>query len=252
MSTKIYNGYKFDKDYSLRELDNLLTGVRKPIRVQVLKDFFGQILREFVFVYDCYCTFGEDAVVKRMKNFENVEVKTPIKWSVIFFEIANFFEHKKNEAEKSSYRNPFFDFTCEVHILPIKDKILFLYYGEKRELQEILESFPFVQEYIFQNQTDKPDEISDEEWEQREKDWEDAIIDYVPANHGFTVKLAPAYIPFISEELLAEVKPYMDSLNERVQYVFTSKLGTAEKNDIEKKLIEINSWQDAWNLFLNL
>ena len=44
--------------------------------------------------------------------------------------------------------------------------------------------------YHYQNQCDKPDDISDEEWNKRESDWNTAIgPDYIPANHGLQVQL---------------------------------------------------------------
>lgn len=55
MSTKIYNGYRFDKDYSLRELDNLLMQLKKEVQNVANKEYSKQILNELLYIYDCKC-----------------------------------------------------------------------------------------------------------------------------------------------------------------------------------------------------
>ena len=57
-------------------------------------------------------------------------------------------------------------------------------------MHEIVENLPYLADYHYQNQVDKPESISDEEWEQRKNDWEKALgSDGIPARHGMSVQL---------------------------------------------------------------
>ena len=49
-----------------------------------------------------------------------------------------------------------------------------------------------LEEYHYQNQTDKPDDISSRAWTQRRKDWDKAVPTGVPSIDGMVVKLLDA------------------------------------------------------------
>lgn len=49
-----------------------------------------------------------------------------------------------------------------------------------------------LEEYHYQNQTDKPDDISSRAWAQRRKDWDKALPTGVPSSDGMVVKLLDA------------------------------------------------------------
>ena len=55
-------------------------------------------------------------------------------------------------------------------------------YTEQSTLRKIFENEEIVQEYIYFNNTGEPDEISDEEWEQRAEDWDKLGYDPVCLN----------------------------------------------------------------------
>lgn len=205
MSTKIYNGYRFDKDYSLRELDTLLMELKKEIQKVANKEYCKRILDELLYVYDCKCFFGEEIAKKRMNEYCKKEPEK-LSWLNVLYDIGFYVDDKIKESKVSGKRSLQYDFGCEIHIMPTKDKLLFTLYVEKEEFKEIIESKPFVLEYMYQNQTDKPDDISDEEWEERAKDWDEAIIGGIPANHGFTVSFVNDFsFPVISSDVIREV-----------------------------------------------
>ena len=266
MSTKIYNGYKFDKDYSLRELDFKLMKLKNRIQAEATKTFFEQVLNEWMYIYDCYSFFGPEIAIKRMNKYSKKE-PTSLDWSHILYEII-FFVEKQIRESKISYRRDFnYDYQCDIHILPIKDKLLFLYYGEKDNFRKILNEQNFIMEYHYQNQTDKPEKISNEEWEQRKKDWEEAIIDYIPSNHGFTFNLVNSdNFPFINSETAKEFNPTIRTFEERAKEIaydieypcekFTmsilcspeyKKFLSDHTKKVKEKLKTFNSWEDIFN-----
>ena len=68
--------------------------------------------------------------------------------------------------------------TFNVYIIPYKDGKVYgaWYYNNINSYKSLLE--PYVEEYHYQNQADQPDEISDEEWDERKNIWDDIFSDY--------------------------------------------------------------------------
>lgn len=76
-----------------------------------------------------------------------------------------------------------------------EDKIIGQYFIYDRELEKKFISQDWFEDYHYQNQSDPDETVSEEDWDQRRKDW--GFLD-VPANDGFTFYiLNPAEIrPF--------------------------------------------------------
>lgn len=262
MSIKIYNGYRFDRNYTIRELDEKLIELRKQIQLAAEKIFTKQILDEWLYIYDCYTFFGEETALKRMKKYE----KEPqnLNWDHVLHEVTFYIEDKIRKSKSSTKRDFEYDYQCEIHILPITRKLLFLYYGEKEEFLKIVENQKYVMEYHYQNQTDKPENISASSWKTRKNDWDKAIIDYIPNNHGFTVSLvSPDNFPIISSSFLKNINPEIANIEKRAkalaydidypcEKMTISVLCSKEYKDfikkntdeISKKLKQFNNWED--------
>ena len=89
----------------------------------------------------------------------------------------------------------------EIVLFPAEDKTLILAFGDiiTRILQQEttgrdgkkpeLKTVSQIKDYHYQNQTDQPENISDEEWEQRCRDWQKAIPSMVPSKDGMVIEL---------------------------------------------------------------
>lgn len=213
MSIKIYNGYMFDKNYSFLELNALLGPLKKEIQAKAQELYSKKIIEKFLYIYDCYTYWGEETALARMKEFTD---KPELDWHKILFQIEHFVYKEVKTACTKSERDFQYDLDCSLQILPIKDKILFLYYGEKKEYLDILESQSYVEEYHYQNQVDMPENISESDWKQRYKDWDAGMPDWIPANNGFTVKLVNVFLlDFLFSN--TEVNVEMPSIEERAK-----------------------------------
>lgn len=106
-----------------------------------------------------------------------------------------------SRGAKSPFRGDY-DYRCMLQIVPMETKTLAMFFGSPM-LRDYLESrHDFLTDYHYQNQTDRPENISEEEWNLREKDWDKAIgPDYIPSQHGFAVDLfntdniMPIFVP---------------------------------------------------------
>ena len=123
------------------------------------------------------------------------------KWAAVYIDVYMQIIDKISKDAKSPFRDDY-DYRCTLQIIPMKAKTLVMYFGNPM-LRDYMESrHDLLIDYHYQNQTDQPDDISDAEWDMREKDWDKAIgPDYIPKQHGFTVDLfdtdniMPIFVP---------------------------------------------------------
>lgn len=77
--------------------------------------------------------------------------------------------------------------------VPIKHKILGMPYANHDVLYDLLTKRPEMQDYGYWNNTDKPKDVSDDEWEQRRKDWDDALVSVgIPKDNGMVLHIVDA------------------------------------------------------------
>lgn len=169
MSTKIYNGYALPL-MSLEELTTKCSEFRdlitNPIK-QIYKELYVKLL---VSALDHHCAGLEK-----------------IKTDTIFITVSDFLfkEFKKSDEGYRSYVDASFSFT----LFPMKDKILAMVFSEQDTLTKIFIDYFNAQSYCYYNNTDKPEEVSDLEWEQRKDDWDSVLKNYyIPALNGFHVE----------------------------------------------------------------
>lgn len=135
-----------------------------------------------------------------------------------YFAVLSKANERYNEIQRSQRRDPEVDFDCSACFIPLKDKIVALFYTEKDELRELWESCEEVSEYGYWNNTDPQEGVSRREWARRREDWEAALPGIgIPMEHGITadfIKGLPSRF-----ETLSETVSIIPDLNKRVRRV---------------------------------
>ena len=76
----------------------------------------------------------------------------------------------------------------KVVYIPCEDNILMVYFGDRKYIP-IIESSGYFKEFQYQNHIDKPNNITEQEWNYRKECWAKALApDFIPYNHGFSFK----------------------------------------------------------------
>lgn len=256
MSTKIYNGYIFDKRIkNLNQAHQELKKIRKSIEKKTKQIFSLKIARILVSLYDNLqnnCLNSEQ--IKLLEKFKENNYSNNLISEVIFYT-----ENLAREESKSPYRVHYeYDFNAEVCIYEVKNRVLLLYFGAMPEIRKEFESSKLISEYIYQNQTDKPRNVSDFLWKKREKDWEAAMGDDTPQQSGLF------YTFFKTNELFLVMPSYDDTLKniskvkERELWLVNSHMNQHESHPkFESKEswdvigVKAQSIKKRKNLFLN-
>jgi len=177
MSTKIYTGFKFTND--LFEIHNEIMKFRHELKIKVDEKITDYFAKE--------CSVLLDSISVGARKLKKRDTIYGIIWKD--------FSEKEREIEQGK-RNPAVDFSFGISIIPTKDrKILGIVYTEQQEFLNMWTAKSFVEDYSYWNNTDKPDNISEEEWKERSETWNNILEDFlgVPSMLGFTADCVQKY-----------------------------------------------------------
>ncbi len=239
MSIKIYNAYVCDQNYSMYNLMQKLLSAKQEIRRLAQESRTRYVAKLYTHYLDYLAIFGADAVkeqlqraeenlgnskglsVHTMKNIWKVLSAESVDKESLRFYVDAYFAEKAYEDSNSKLRmDSEFDFNSSVVIVPMEDKQLLMYFGSD-DGRDVIKHLPWLSDYHYQNQTDAPKGISDEEWELRRQTWEKAIgPDYRPINHGMEIKLFDSAYDFIHLSYEAEkLHDYEPAIEERAKWL---------------------------------
>ena len=199
---------------SLMELNERMIKLRKTFKKEIFKEIRKQLI-ELIYYYEDLYLVDKELCLNKLKKFglmNNVSDESRSVEIIANNVMFNFWE-KTNKAMSSVRRSPGFDYKAEVQIFPLKDKILMLFFGEGN-LEQILELENDIKDYHFQNQCDKPNNITEEDWNQRYEDWKNAMPSMIPSKTGFTVSLfIENDLPFELSDILSKETLEQDKIN---------------------------------------
>lgn len=231
MSTKIYDAFKFDKQYSVLEIGQLADKWRKDIAVIAEQKYAALYVKQLIYYYDLYKIRGVEFIKQLVKKSEESGKETYTTrmlkdmaangYKYLLLHIDRYLRENIKTDEFLQY-----DFRCKMTIHPIPRKTLCMVFAG-REFYDYLENQPELKDYHYQNQTDRPDEISSRAWNKRRDDWDKAIgPDYVPINHGMSITLLEPEssngMCFITNTILHDMKDHqelMPDVNKRAKRI---------------------------------
>lgn len=189
MSTKIYDAFRVKTNGKMANLNQLMdisADIKKEV-VEMAADYISKrIATRVQYYYDLYEYYGEDILksetigedlkttLNRIKNNESDAVLYCREYSQLIKEI-------QDEPYEYTY--------TKILFIPCGRLTLAMYFGQSEYIDTIINNENF-EDYHYQNQTDKPDDVSTRAWNKRKRDWDKAIgPDYIPINHGFEYTL---------------------------------------------------------------
>lgn len=154
MGIRVYYGLKTDFT-DMAVLNRLFSEFQKLAKAQAQENFFHDVGSQIATQHDSYV-------------LNLVDQEPELNPSSIAYEMYQETREQKNKTSSDEYWN---DYTCEVNFYTMNGKTLIVCRAEKDFYQEILEKMDDVSEYGYWNNTDKPDHISDDEWDIRRSEW---------------------------------------------------------------------------------
>ena len=180
MSISISNGYIIEKEMNVYDLIDLVTEISVDI-TRIKEDIFYKNLASLYSIFLDYCViYNREVAIKKLCSKYDYSIKNKE------FNLNDFIKEIIIRDSKSNLINHSdFDLKCVMKILPVNDgKFLFLLISEyqneygkifgfidNNENEICSDKYKYIKPYIYYNNTDKPANLSEEEWEIRRKLW---------------------------------------------------------------------------------
>lgn len=160
MSIKIYNGYTLSlPNKNIKTVQSFC----KQLSIKMNQDKTLLVKK----------MFAEKITAQFDQNFLDQSLnQTPLN---LMSKLWNDILDRQKQITVTNFRDPEIDFEVQLCLIPLKTKLLVLYWGEREEFLKTWKSTPGVQEYHYQNSTDRPENISSYEWRKRKNDWASAL-----------------------------------------------------------------------------
>jgi len=170
MSTKIYTGFRFVEP-TLLKLYGWINEFRTELRPVVETAHKRWVTTLAVRKLD-------------MDTLDNAALSKPKYLQDAYDE----FTRRVKEIRRTKVRDSDVDYELELSILPMSArKVLGIVFCEQQDMVNLWMGKQFVEDYAYWDNTDKPDEVTEAQWEKRGKDWNDALPGVgVPSMCGFT------------------------------------------------------------------
>ena len=237
MSTKIYNGLRI-KYMTMQELIPFSKELRaqlEPIaKEEFLKSYTKMLEEAIVFIQtgvqidSCIHNYNELSALEN-PTFKDVN-------RVIDKEIRQFIKTNKSATTITESVSAF-DFDTSLCVFPLSRKILAVPICNNERLINALSENENITEYGYWNNTDKPDNVSNREWNTRKSDWDKALPGIgVLRENGFIFDLIDtmwdAYDFVYNVET---IYPFLTDVNTLISRVAKSKLLSEKYNEFRKE-----------------
>lgn len=206
---------------NVMELNQFILKFQSDIKKVVGKsasEFIANIFIEMI--DDLYTTNDEDYIKRHIKsNNEKSNNLSDYKYPGLIREAIYIGESRYHEIQRTKHRDPDVDFDCELCLIPLENKMLALIFTEKKEINQLWESYDEVSFYGYWNNVDPDENCTEEEWEQRKKDWDIALPGIgIPSENGMTIKISEGF-PSLMDIDQKDIIKNIPSFEERVGVV---------------------------------
>jgi len=176
MSTKIYNGYRI-KNNNLNYLFDFSIKLRNDLR-EVCQDMYNKLLL--------------NKALDELINFpEDLNDQSPL------FKAWKYIDDNNND---------YYNFNTHWNFIPLKDKdyTLVLFYTKQKAIKKIWDNLIEIEDWRYWDNSDKDENVTDEEWEQRKNDW--SVLGYEPpCSHSFGFNLYGNYnTPYLHVDIFTD------------------------------------------------
>ena len=209
MSTKIYTGYQLDAPDGVAALFAWQAALVVALREAYQAEYLRTTASIAVGLHD----------VARAGKSPTLKAGSPLLTATSTLDAAH------RSIRETQRRNPQLDFECQYVLLADPQDPEHLYailYTERDAYTEIFAHAPGVRYFGYWNNTDRPADVSDDDWTARGATW-DRVVGYAsPASRGLSFELLGSYHtatpPLFGDEAV-KLLAYLPSDEQRLQNV---------------------------------
>lgn len=250
MSTKIYNGYKLS-NMDVKELNEFVLKFCSEVKEVTGKSAARFVANSFTgIIDDLYLLNDEDFIKRRIKSIPTESNDLSEYDSIrLIREIISQGQSRYQEMQRTKFSDPCVDYDCEICLIPLEDKILVLLFTEQKEITALWETYEEVSFYGYWNNVDPDENCTEEEWEQRRKDWNIALPGIgIPSENGMTIKISegfPSLGKINREDIIGQLPSFESRVHNISEEILLEKIFERVKKEVT------DSSLSDYRIFLN-
>jgi hypothetical protein len=179
MSTKIYNGFRLNSDTDVFSFRKNVVDLLKPI---IIHDLNKEIVDDAIHLYDSL-TFNNGLYSGMVKN-RMVKINEKLRWQKDDdnFVFNDLYYAALEQHKDSSFKNDYNQYKTEIVLSknPATGDILGIFYGGRKYFELVQEMPEYRGEYIYYDNSDRPDNVTKKEWKHRAEQWDVTFGDWEP------------------------------------------------------------------------
>lgn len=122
-------------------------------------------------------------------------------------------------VERERRRDPAVDFGCDLVIFPHEESVLAMVFAERREIEQACSAALGLEPFAYWDHTDRPEDVTREQWEARGRTWDKVLAFGSPAQSGFSRTLNETNPIVAAERLAAEFEAACPALEARIETI---------------------------------
>ena len=235
MSTRILTGFRLPST-NLTQILSQLKEIKKQARITAQNCLAETIIRTAL------SDFDDDFVKTGVISDKNHLAKA----------IGNVIDEQKQVA-KTNIMNPSVDLSLEVVLFPRKKNTLGIYFGANKLVTEHIKTLPGWEDYSYWNNTDRPETVSNQEWKERKKVWDDVMPNNgTPIEHGLSFQLLPVEWVVFDINKEDEDVVLCETFENRAQRIAANMTVSISLNKLKERKPSINDILKMYHTVKNL
>lgn len=218
MSTKIYNAYKLSKFKSLDEIFHAFQTLRPGLNALIERNMSSNYAKIAMGAISESIIHPDDEAIQK-------KAKSPLTYAL-----------RDDTDYAEIYPKP----TLTLVVYPFEGEYYMTCYTACIELQDEVVDFFEADNFEYWNNTDRPDELTEEEWEERSEIWDAILEDPRPNHNGVVFELDPKNgIPNVDLIIKHEFPDYPSRVLSVATHRLIASKGLNSGNG--------NHWTQVWN-----
>ncbi|HNC56714.1 MAG TPA: hypothetical protein PLP33_14810 [Leptospiraceae bacterium] len=204
MSTKIYNGFEFTASRPSTRWSELLSAAGE----------FRALCKRELNLFIIKKTVHHAVLLLDRMDYGLIPKKTCLHW-----EGFEFVKKNMQQAYFSSFHHPY-DYSTSLVIYPVGTKLYGQTFGRTDWINQWWLSRKDVKDFHYQDQCDKPDQITRREWTKREKVWSSIYEDYskTPSESGLVLEIISSHYNVFDAMLLKDYKELVCDILSKISF----------------------------------
>jgi len=198
MSTVIDDVYKCPKFKDVAALNNFFSKIGEVITKDLILKAEKRVISDYVYYLD-------DCAVYKKKAKKN-------KWDFQGEMNKKFDLCKVNRFRDENFE---YDFHYKVIVMPYKKDVFIKLITKGHDYSDLFEKAG-CEDYHYQNQTDRPEDVPSKDWNKRKKLWDNLITRGTYSKHGFTYDFSPMTYEFPILDMKSGFFPSLEKRSKRM------------------------------------